>query len=414
MSTRTKRLVVPPPRGSRVFRLVAWGVLLGTAGVNGWWYWDDRPSEDMRTIDGWVARGRTAEAERALRHHLRRSRYNGEARMKLARLMAGRKDYLGCARELSLVPDWWPVKGEALFLEAQAYKLIHRARDAEAAWRACTAHDPLHPVPATYFDGASRELVGNYILEDRIEEARQTLWRAYEVAPPQDRPAILVMRMSAELERIKHDEALARLKQYTAADPDDWEARRAMAAEEQWAGLQDDADRDIEVCLKDRPSDPRGWRTKLDILHKRGDRDGVRAALRKVPTSADEDADVWKFRGLASEWAGDPAAARDAFLRATKLNPYEAEYWYRLGIAERRLGRPAQAADNIRRSQRLRTAFTELQDAFYEYLKASQEAAEGKTPSRKVVERVASLCEQLGWKREAEAWRNVVPEEATG
>ena len=76
----------------------------------------------------------TARVEPILREHLRRSPHDGEARMMLARALAGRGDLLGCARQLHEVPFWSPRKAEALFREGQSYLKIDRAKDAEDAW----------------------------------------------------------------------------------------------------------------------------------------------------------------------------------------------------------------------------------------------------------------------------------------
>jgi Flp pilus assembly protein TadD len=364
----------------------------------------------MKSINAWIVRGRLDDAERALRDLLRRSPDHGEARMKLARLLARHADYLGCAEQLHRVPYWWPAKAEALFLEAQAYKLIDRARDAEAAWKACIADDSLHPVPPRIFHGAARELIGLYILEGRLDEARRTVWRAYEASDRADRPGILVMRMRAELERIAHEEAVAKLRRYVGTTPDDWEARRALALEEQWAGDQAAANRHMAACLKARPADPVVWRTWLEILDQRGDHDGIQAALARLPPSARGDAEIWKFRGLARVWAGDLAGAAEAFARAARLNPYEGEYFYRLGISEHRLGRPDQARQHTQHSRELRQAEAQLHDAYFDYLKISQKATPGDADYQAAVQRLASLCEQLGWKREADAWRQVLSE----
>jgi len=137
--------------------------------------------------------------------------------------------------------------------------------------------------PPRFFHGAARELIGLYILEGRLDEARRTVWRAYEASDRADRPGILVMRMRAELERIAHEEAVAKLRRYVGTTPDDWEARRALALEEQWAGDQAAANRHMAACLKARPADPVVWRTWLEILDQRGDHDGIQAALADSP-----------------------------------------------------------------------------------------------------------------------------------
>jgi tetratricopeptide (TPR) repeat protein len=405
---RPSSLVVDPFRTLHLFSWY-WGLVVGLTGLNAWWSWADRPSVGVRTIDASIARGRSGDAERALRDLLRRSPDHGDARMELARLLGKRGDYLGCAGQLARVPYWWPSKAEARFLEGQSYRLVDRARDAEAAWEACVADDPLHPIAPRHFHAAARELIAHYVLEGRLVEARRTIWRAYDAAGRTDRPAILVMRMRAELERIAHEEAVARLRRFAAADPGDWEARRALALEEQLTGQEAAADREIAACLAARPADPAVWRTRLEILHRRGDLAGIRAALARLPPSADGDPGVWKYRGLAREWDGDLAGAAEAYGRATRLNPYEPEYLYKLGTVERRLGRPGPATEHSRQSQELRQAYARLRDAYLEYIEISRRSRSGDPAYRAAVERLATLCSRLGWKREADAWRQVVP-----
>jgi Flp pilus assembly protein TadD len=297
-----------------------------------------------------------------------------------------------------------------VFLEGQTFKLADKVRDAEAAWKACIASDPLHPTPPRYFHGAARDLVAFYILEGRMDEARQTMWRAYDEANPAERRGILVMRLRAELERIAHEEAVAKLDRYVNVTPDDWEARRALALEEQWTGQDAAADRDIKACLKARPADPNVWRTWLEILHRRGDLDGVRAALTHLPPAANDDAAICNYRGLALEQAGDLAGASEAYRRAVSLKPDESSYAYKLGLMEQRLGRPEQARQNIVRSQQLNQAYQDLHVAYFDYLETSQRAKPGDAEDRAAVERLASLCDQLGWKREADAWRQTLSE----
>jgi tetratricopeptide (TPR) repeat protein len=350
------------------------------------------------------------DAERALRDLLCRSPDDGDARMKLARILGTREDYLKCARQLHEVPPWWPTKAEARLLEGEAYRRVDRARDAEAAWEACIAGDPLHPVPQRHFHAAARELIALYILERRLDEARRTIWRAYDAATRTDRPAILVMRMRAELERVAHEEAVAKLRRFVAADPSDWEARRPLALEEQWAGQEAAADGAITACLAARPADPAVWRTRLEILHQRGDRDAIKTALRRLPPSADGDPEVWKFRGRAREWDGDLASAAEAYVRAIQLNAYEPEYLYKLATVERRLGRLGLATEHSRQSQELRQAYVRLHDAYFDYLETSRKSRPDDSDSRAAVERLAALCGRLGWEREADAWRQIVPE----
>jgi Flp pilus assembly protein TadD len=405
---RNSEVKVTRSAPARALRASYWLLALGLVVLNGWWFWLDRPPEDLKPVDSWIARGQLDEAEGLLRARLERSPDQGEARMKLARLLAKREDYLGCARQLHLVPNWSSQKDEALFLEGQSYKTLDRARDSEAAFKACTVADPLHPISRRYFDPAARELVGLYVLEGRIDEARQTLWRVYDIAAPVDHSAILVMRIRAELERIDHDEALKKLRRYAEVTPDDWDARRALALEEQGKSYETEADHEIKAALKGAPDSVAVRSAWLEILHQRGDRETITESLKSLPPDADSNAEMWKFRGLAAEWAGDFAGAVEAFTRATEIRPHEPELFYKLGIVEQRLGRGAQAREHIQKSKDLRLAFSKMHDAYYEFLKINSQSKPGDPEYQAVVDRMVAACDQLGFTREAEAWR-IVP-----
>jgi tetratricopeptide (TPR) repeat protein len=330
--------------------------------------------------------------------------------MKLARILATRKDYPACADVLHGVPNWWPVKAEALFLEAQVDKMLSRASDAEAAWLACMSDDPQHPVPPRFFHGAARELVGLYVLESRLDEARRTLWKAYDNSLPVERPGILLMRLRAELDRISHAEAVSKLRLFVQTNPIDCDARRALAYEEMVNGNGDAADRHINLCLKARPDDAQIWRVRLAIYYERGDRESLTEAINQLPASADDLAEIWKYRGLIRQGTNDLAGAAEAYRRASELDAANPEYLYNLGMVEKALGQADEARDHVKRSQSLRAAYTAMNDAYVEFVKVSESRPARDPAYRSAVERMAKVCEQLGWVREADAWRRVLVE----
>lgn len=374
-------------------------------GLNGWLFWQGRPPASLRRIDVLISGDRLDEAESALRHLLSQSPRNGDARTRLARIFGRRKDYLELARQLELVPVWWPTRGEALFMIGQAYKQLNLARRAEAAWIECTAVDPLHPVHSLYYSHAARELVALYLIEGRLADARETIRRAYLASDPSERPGILIMRMAMELNRISHEEALETLRRYVAADPDDWEARRGLALEELAARQEETAERLLEECLRARPDDPAVWRSWLELHYQRGDRETIKAALPKLPKSADGDAEIWKFRGLAREWEDDLDGAIDAFTKAVELNPAEAEYLYKLGIAEQRAGRLDTAGEHLRKAQELRAAFPKMHDAYFDLLEQLETSRPGSPEYNASAEKLAGFCDLYGWVDEAASWR---------
>ncbi|MGC8639962.1 MAG: tetratricopeptide repeat protein, partial [Isosphaeraceae bacterium] len=173
-------------------KVLAAALFAGLIGFNLWWFWrNTRPVADLKTVNGWLRRQQYDQAEPALREHLRRSPNDGEARMMLAQVRAGRGDLLGCARQLYGAPFWWPGRAEALYRAGQAFRSLDRAKDAEAAWRAVIEDDPLHPVNLDIFHDACLELLRLYATEDRWDDHHVVLWAAYEKASPVDYPTLL-------------------------------------------------------------------------------------------------------------------------------------------------------------------------------------------------------------------------------
>jgi tetratricopeptide (TPR) repeat protein len=401
----------PPPLHDRrrawAGRLTFWILVLGLIGLNAWWLWESRPLESLGAISGWVNQKRLDEAEAELRRWLRQSPNHGEARALLSRVLAARGDFLGSARQWHRVPLWWPTKGEALLLEGRAYLKADRARGAEAAWQACLVDDPLHRIPADTLMAAASELIGLYQLEGRDEEAQAVLWELYERADPSAHPSLLARLLRLHLEHeAPGGDAVATLRRFVAATPNDWEARRALARAEQALGQSAAATRDVLACLNAQPANLRVWRDRLAILLAQGDLKGLAASLAHLPPDADQDGEIWKYRGLACVCREDWRGAAEAFAQALKHQPGDAESHDQLaGLAER-VGDPRQAESHRRQSQALRAARTELPDALRDALLAVRNPQTGPPGA---IRRLVSLCKTLGRSREAEAWSRFLP-----
>src|SRR5262249_10325229 len=114
--------------------LLAMGLILVGGAPVPWGYCRaTRPVIDLRTSERWVRHERYGPAQQALHDQLRRAAGDGAAWRMLARVLAARGELAGCTRELHQVPAGWPQKARALYREGQAYLLMNRARDAEAA-----------------------------------------------------------------------------------------------------------------------------------------------------------------------------------------------------------------------------------------------------------------------------------------
>ena len=275
------------------------------------------------------------------------------------------------------------------------------ARDAEAAWKAALADDPLHPVPAANVTAAALELTKLYVLEGRDDEAREVLWRRYGLADSSGVQFFLAKLLRLDLDRAAPEDAAATLLNYVNATPDDWVAHRALARAEQSLGKRELASRDIKTCLRAQPNDLGTWRDYLAILVAQNDLDGLTAAVAKLPQDAERDGKCWKYRGLASVHRQEWKQAADAFEQSLKLDPGDAECHDRLAEIAERLGDPKQASWHRQQSQSLAAAGAELTATLNEALHSIRIAMTEPPP---VFARLVALYKTLGHTERAEAW----------
>ena len=400
-------------RGRRVLlllaKLIVTVAVVSLAAFNVWWYWrETRPVQDLATVSQWLNEGRYAEAEVALREHRRRSPHDGEVMIMLARARAARGDLLGCARQLHQVPYWWPTKAESLYREGQAFLQLDRAKDAEQAWLELIKEDPLHPVDASLLSDAYRGLLRIYAIEDRWEDAYPIIWIAYDRSSgSKERLYWLTMRMRAELERVSPKESIIELRRYVAAAADDYEALHALARAEIALGDRPEAERHYQACLKMRPDYVRGWRDYLTLLEEQGELEPFLAVLRACPPSADTEPEIWYFRGVAGEKAGDWRMAASHFRKALDLNPFLAKCYYRLGMADERMGSQEQAVVHRRKSSEINAARREFPAAHADYFASRAPDNAGTIDPAAAAWRLAAICKILGWARAEEAWNRV-------
>ncbi|HEV3168423.1 MAG TPA: tetratricopeptide repeat protein [Isosphaeraceae bacterium] len=390
-------------------RVVFWGAVVSLIGLNAWWAWEARPLPDRKAIEGLIAQNQYEEAGRQLRAQLRQSPHNGEARTMLSRVLTAQNDLRGSAGQLHQVPYWWPTKADALFMEGRFEMASGRAKAAEAAWKASLAVDPFHPTPAEALTGSVTELVKLYSIEERWQEARGLLWWAYRQTNPSERGQILILLVWIELLKPDPEQNGTKLRRFVQAMADDWDARRALARLEMSVGNGPEATRQIKACLQARPDDATTWRDWLTILTKQGDRDGLQAAMAKLPAAADNDAEIWKLKGQLRERTRDWAGAADAYRKAMAIQPADEESLYRLAIVQERLGQRDEAAALRKRTSEMRAAREELRKAYDEYLDILNQPGVASNSLGASINHLASLCETLGWTRLAEAWRSLLP-----
>ena len=267
-----------------------------------------------------------------------------------------------------------------------------------------------HPADPAVFHDASQGLLSLYATENRWDDARVVLWKVYDRATPAYRPTVLAMRLQYELERIAPTESVKLLSATWPPIPRTGRHGAPWPTPSwRWASSSE-ALRDMRDCLDARPEDPRVWRDYLTMLQSLGEMDAFNAVLARLPAIAETEPDLWIFRGQARERAGDWATAAAHYRRALELKPKLLSAHYRLAIVEGRLGHSAEAAAHRKRWQELHEARSELRQAFDAYFDAQQRLPNDSPELLASLERLASICQTLGWSRSAEGWgRLAVP-----
>jgi tetratricopeptide (TPR) repeat protein len=210
------------------------------------------------------------------------------------------------------------------------------------------------------------------------------------------------MLLRTEIERIEPATAAKSLRAYVAGDPGDHHARHALARAEETLGNTEEATRLIQQCLAEHPAEASTWRDWLRMLHNRGDTQGLEAAIATLPPAADQDAEIWQYRAIVKDRAGDLPAAGAALRQAVALDPYNADYRYRLSLIEQRLGNREAGRAEYARSRELREARNALKDVASEYRNhiAQRRTAESTFPA--LVTRLVGICRGVGLDRLAQ------------
>lgn len=126
--------------------------------------------------------------------------------------------------------------------------------------------------------------------------------------------------------------------------------------------------------------------------------------LRVPPPSADNDSETWFNRGVASEKAGDWRMAASHFQKAIDLNPFLNKYHYRLGTAQDRLGLRDTAIASRKKSTEISEARGRFQGAYAAFFESVRSKEQPKITPAAAAQRLAAICETLGWARAAQAW----------
>ena len=424
MASPTKSTVAAAPapgRIRRVARALYWLAVFGLVALNGWWLWDARPMPRLRDVEGWIAVDHdggsmprawwdvphdAVGARAALWRAVRKSPHDAAARMLLGRALAAANDLQGCVEQLRLVPDWSARKPEAQYLEGIVSLERHRLRDAERAFLAYVEPVLNDARPRPNLAEVKKRILDIYGFEDRWDEARALLWSDFaETEPsPRERLAIVETVMRTHMERSRPSATVEVLTPAVAADPEDWEARRALAVAADAAGDAPRADELIAKCLKQRPGSPRAWGDRLEMLERREEFAALAIQMAKVPPDAEADGRIAMIRGRLFRQEKKYEASIVALRRALKLLPDDLAGHHLLAQSLQSLGRDAEAAEERARHAFLLKASDDLPGAINHFKDVTEAARPESSAVAESMRRLADACRRLGWEKEAEAW----------
>jgi tetratricopeptide (TPR) repeat protein len=305
---------------------------------------------------------------------------------------------MGGASALGRVPEWSVRKGEALLKAGRALFAAGRGRDAERAWLACVAREPAGRSGME----ARTELLKLYVVEGRYDDFMALVWQTYDLLPESQRLELLIFRMRVELEALRPSDAIADLQRLIDADPDDAQARAALAAAQGRAKRIDEARANFARALAERPDDVELRERYLALLWFTGDDAGLKDVLAGRTAASEDRPRTWKYLGILAERKRDDEAAARAFARAAELAPSEPEYWHRLSLILYRQGRKAEAKAMADERARLRAARTDLRAVWD--LFADTYLANPPRVTRGNLLAMARSCERCRWPREAAAF----------
>src|SRR5262249_30817226 len=187
-------------------------------------------------------------------------------------------------------------------------------RDAEAAFLRSVAlnSDSVEPHEA---------LLRLYAVQLRTPEIQRELRAIRRLRPW--KLTELYQLVNAAGEAINRAEAIPRLEQFTAADPDDFESLAALGRYYLWDERPGDAGRALRPALTRRPQLAALRALLAESLLNQSDVSGARDILRETRPGPNSPHSLWRSYGLclaaAGEWRGAAACLR----RAIAVNPWD-------------------------------------------------------------------------------------------
>jgi thioredoxin-like negative regulator of GroEL len=280
--------------------------------------------------------------------------------------------------------------------EARACLALGRAAQAEHSLHQAINADPSNPE-------AWRLLLQILRIEDRVTEAQQLGWKAYEQVSPVARRELLRELTLGLVAELPDELVRTTLRRWIDADNSDTDAEVALWQRINAQPRAADPDRPavltaLETLLANYPDHIGAREALVTALANAGEPDRGRAILNEWPESS-RDARYWRLRGRWElEYDHRPDQATANFQTALVELPHDWRSWYRLARALRILNRDSESRQAAETESRIREVLDPL------VLEPRLDAAFDHLDDLAALRDLAMLCQQVGLSRLANAW----------
>ena len=301
-------------------------------------------------------------------------------------------DLVASAELLALVPAEAQRAADARETRGLILSQLFRFNAAEEAYRQTLQINPRRLE-------ARRALIGLLGIERRSADQLAQLW-----AWQQSGVAVVeALRLMAQSVVVIPPGTLARtldegivLEKALAAEPASPNLRPALARFYRNRGEVPKALALLEISTTQHPADTPAQLERLGCLVESGEVDQAAERIEKAPTAWLQQAEFWLAAGDNHRNQGDWTKARQAYLKATELDPRAPEAYYRLADCLRALNQPAEAAAMLARHDAIKK------------LAELAAAVDMETPDPAAMMKVARACRDLNRPDEAAAWATEV------
>jgi tetratricopeptide (TPR) repeat protein len=365
-------------------------ILVAAGGAGGWWYWEStRPPPTMTEIRILANQKRWPEVERALVRWLRqRPRdQDGLLMLGMTRLARGHEPEAREALE-RLDPRGMP------WLSAQSIlgELALKRLDVDAAERhfaAIADRDPAALVPR-------QRLIRLFSLQLRTAEVRERLWQIHAITRDPRTLIDLVLELFAPENDVRG--MGPELEALVKANPENPRVRRAWGLAQLLRGEPRAALPHLEAAAAQLADDPAGRYALAECRMQLGEAPDPGWMGAGPPADTVAAARWWVLKGRLHEAAGQAAPAREAYERATALEPEDLEAHLRLGQMLARAGQKGPAQVHLELAESIRGRRNAVRREHDGLRKQGFQAAP------ELFERLGALCQAARLTAEAEAW----------